>query len=121
MRYFYILVAMVIMATATFAAEDCHCDKADPYVHWLTDNETALDEMVWRLVDLQVVYDLTLPGEPARCYVELEMIEHEDPVLYEEPFLEVPVGDFEVHFTGSFMLASEVEEVLWDTECFSLM
>lgn len=115
------LLGVAIALTTTSALADCQCGATSPFVHWLPVGTGELDETPWRLVGVEAGYDLMLEGEPLRCFVELEAIPFDDPILYEGPFQEVPTGDFEVHFTGSWMLASEVEAVLRDTECLSLM
>lgn len=115
-----ITLSTIFASTTATIADDCQCDQlADRYIEFVLLNEVEIDEASWRLVEAEVKIDMTSGDELQRCFVQLQMVEHYEKILYQEPFQEVPPGEFEIYFTGSWMLVSEVEKVLSETECFT--
>ena len=118
-----VIISFVFFLTMVFGAlaQDCDCGKP-PYVNYDIADQGEDLELVgdpWRVaVITHYDVDLTQAGEPEVCEVKLDLIDQGDPILRKD-FILVPDGDFEVNYQGKWMLASQFEAEMVESDCLT--
>lgn len=115
-KFFLSVLVFFTTVSMSVAQEDCDCGH-NPYVTFQLNEPVEFDENSWRVTGVKHFdLDLTRADEPEVCEVSVELIPSSDPILYLD-FQYVPLGDIELFWQGTWILASEFSDQMDASGC----
>ncbi len=119
MKLIIAVLAGIIFANFSVAevlSEDCDCGH-NPYVSYELSESVEMDENPWRVLRVERFdIDLLQDDEPEVCIVHLELIPHTETILYKN-IQDVPDSDQELYWNGQWVLMSEFENQMDESNC----